>query len=148
MEEEVRSFIREYVESYGVERGIGWRKPLIAFADASDPLFLKLRKVASPKHMLPSQLLADAKTVISYFIPFREEIVLSNAGGGREASREWALAYIETNRLLEDLGEALARWLETLGFKAVPLPPTHNFDEERLVSEWSHKHVAYIAGLG
>ena len=26
--------------------------------------------------------------------------------------------------------------------------PTHNFDEAKLVSCWSHKHVAYVAGLG
>ncbi len=28
------------------------------------------------------------------------------------------------------------------------IPATHNFDERSLISDWSHKHVAFIAGLG
>ena len=27
-------------------------------------------------------------------------------------------------------------------------PATHNFDEVKLVSKWSHKHLAYLSGLG
>jgi epoxyqueuosine reductase QueG len=46
------------------------------------------------------------------------------------------------------LNEHLAGKLREKGFESVVLPPTHNFDEEKLVSDWSHKHIAYIAGLG
>jgi epoxyqueuosine reductase QueG len=28
------------------------------------------------------------------------------------------------------------------------IPATHNFDTQKLISDWSHRHVAYIAGLG
>jgi len=34
------------------------------------------------------------------------------------------------------------------GFDASTTPATHNFDEKKLVSRWSHKHLGYIAGLG
>ena len=33
-------------------------------------------------------------------------------------------------------------------FNSVTLPPTHNFNKKTLLSDWSHKHVAFIAGLG
>jgi ABC-type sugar transport system ATPase subunit len=28
------------------------------------------------------------------------------------------------------------------------IPPTHNFDQRSLMSDWSHRHVAYAAGIG
>jgi hypothetical protein len=38
--------------------------------------------------------------------------------------------------------------LEKSDFRSVILPPTHNFDEKKLISDWSHKHIGFIAGLG
>ena len=124
-----------------------WGKPVVAFADANDPLFLKLKDVVSETHKTPHDFLDSAKTVICYFIPFNEEIVKSNVNGAY-SSKEWATAYIETNRLIVDLNKYLSEKLEKFGYKTVILPPTHNFDEERFVSDWSHKHVGFVAGLG
>jgi epoxyqueuosine reductase QueG len=38
--------------------------------------------------------------------------------------------------------------LASRGFETKIMPATHNFNEKELLSDWSHKHVAYIAGLG
>lgn len=62
-------------------------------------------------------------------------------------SKEWATAYIETNKLIVRLNNCLSKELEKSGFKLL-IPPTHNFDEKKLTSDWSHKHIAFIAGLG
>ena len=124
-----------------------WREPLVAYASADDPLFHTLKDVVSPSHAMPKDLLQDAQTVIAYFLPFKKSLTKTNSHG-THASREWALAYIETNRLIVDLNIHLAEILDNWGFQTMKLPPTHNFDTERLVSDWSHKHVAYIAGLG
>lgn len=96
---------------------------------------------------MPKELLNEAKTVISYFVPFKEALVSSNSNG-IQCSEEWAIAYIETNKLISELNKFLSIKLEELNFKSVILPPTHNFDEKKLISDWSHKHIAYIAGLG
>jgi epoxyqueuosine reductase QueG len=56
--------------------------------------------------------------------------------------------YIETNRLILDLNGYLRDELEKMGFRTAILPATHNFDSERLISDWSHRHIARIAGLG
>lgn len=149
MREKIQDFTKEFVGDYSVENGTAtdWDEPLVAFADANDSLFLKLRAVVSETHSLPTSLLADAKTVVAYFVPFKKEVALSNVGGS-DCSREWAVAYIETNKLIVDLNRSLSQDLESSGFKSVILPPTHNFNEEELISDWSHKHVAYVAGLG
>jgi epoxyqueuosine reductase QueG len=149
MKEKIEEFVKNYVKAYGATKhtSTDWEEPLIAFADANDPLFRKLKEVVNANHALPSDLLNNAKTVIAYFIPFTKETTLSNIKGIK-ASKKWTIAYIETNQLIANVNEALSRMLNTCGFKAATTPPTHNFDERKLTSLWSHKHIAFIAGLG
>lgn len=149
MRGKIQDFIKEVVKNYRTENRTitDWDEPLVAFADANDPVFFELKTVVSESHNLPTDLLKDAETVISYFIPFKREIVLSNVDG-RNCSKEWAIAYIETNELILDLNLCLSEELEKSDFESFVLPPTHNFDEKKLISDWSHKHIAFIAGLG
>ena len=145
----IEKLIKEYVSSYQEKHHsiTGWEEPLIAFADARDPLFRKMKEVISSSHNLPTDLIPKAKTVISYFIPFKKEVVLSNIKN-MESSEAWAISYIETNKLISDLNRYINDQLQKLNYSSTLLPPTHNFDEQNLISDWSHKHVAYIAGLG
>jgi len=149
MKNQVEKFVKEYVTSYKshVHVHTNWGEPIVTFADAQDPFFPKLKEIVDPEHLLPCDLLADAKTVITYFVPFMKETVLSNSKE-KSASRQWAQSYIETNKLILDLNIALSNMLKKHGFKTATTLPTHNFDETKLVSSWSQKHVAYIAGLG
>ncbi|AEA47820.1 epoxyqueuosine reductase [Archaeoglobus veneficus] len=148
MEEKVREWIENFILEYSRSTGVNlWREPLVGFADSSDNAFEKLRTVVSEHHLIPEDALSGARSVIVYFIPFRREVVESNVKG-KHASRLWATAYIKTNRLISEINRYVARKLEVYGYESLVLPPTHNFDEQRLVSDWSHKHVAYIAGLG
>ena len=149
MKKQIEDFIKEYVSSYRLHVHVHtvWGEPVVAFADAKDPMFLKLKEIVDSTHFLPTDLLPDAKTVISYFIPFRKETAQNNSQG-TAASKQWAQAYTETNQLITKLNIALANMLCSRGFKTVATMPTHNFDKTKLVSCWSHKHVAYVAGLG
>ena len=124
-----------------------WKKPLAGFADAGDPLFAELKTAVRPSHGLPSDLLPGARTVIAYFLPFDPAIPRSNHRGDF-SSEVWAVAYIETNRLIAGINDQITGLLEEKGFRGTRLPATHNFDEAQLMSDWSHKHVAYIAGIG
>jgi epoxyqueuosine reductase QueG len=142
---EIISFADHYQRSEDIETR--WLKPLVGFADARDTLFPQLRSAVGPTHALPGDLLKGAQSVIAYFLPFEKNIALGNKGN-YYASRKWALAYIETNQLIIAINEYLAGVLKKDGAKAAILPPTHNFDKQRLISDWSHRHVAYIAGLG
>ena len=141
----ITNFIENYKKSFNYRTS--WGEPIIGFANTEDPLFIELKKVVNENHKLPNELLSQAKTVISYFIPFNHKVVLSNIKG-KKASIEWAFAYIETNELITELNDFLAKELKKENFKSIKIPPTHNFDKNLLVSYWSHKHIAYIAGLG
>ena len=149
MKDVVEKLIKEFVGSYQEKHhtATGWEEPLIAFAAARDPLFRQLKEVISKSHNLPTDLIPNAKTVISYFIPFKKEVVLSNIKN-KESSEEWVISYIETNKLIRELNDYINAQLKALNYSSTLLPPTHNFDKQSLISDWSHKHVAYIAGLG
>lgn len=125
-----------------------WREPLVAAASADDPLFQKLQEVVGPEHSLPRDLLAGARSVIVFFLPFQQWVGEQNDQAKGFSARSWAEAYVVTNRLIVAINDHLNTMVEDMGCLAVPTPPTHNFDQERLLSGWSHKHIAYIAGLG
>lgn len=124
-----------------------WRDPLVACADAGDPLFVRLREVAHQGHLQPSDLLDGARTVITYFMAFSPDTIRGNTAG-RFQSPGWALAYIETNELIVSINTGLTSLLVSRGYRAAAISPTHTFDRGTLLSAWSHRHAAYIAGLG
>lgn len=124
-----------------------WRDPIVGYALASDPLFERLRHVAHPGHLLPSDLLEKARTVIAFFLPFERPIPASNKTGTLP-SAQWATAYSETNELIALINARLVHVLGSRGYRAVTIPATHDFDAETLVSAWSHRHAGYVAGLG
>ncbi|MEJ5301117.1 MAG: epoxyqueuosine reductase [Thermodesulforhabdaceae bacterium] len=139
------------VETVGLAQSHGmtiWHDPIIACASADDPLFGHLKQAVSPDHLMPYDLLPGAKTVLVYFLPFVKEIGVDNSRAHPHASKLWAKVYVETNALVARINEKLSDFLALHGYRAVVTPATHNFDADRLLSRWSHKHVGFIAGLG
>ena len=149
MKQAIRAEIERFVSEYQYERKTrtGWGTPLVGFASATDPRFSELKTAISPTHAMPCDLLGKAASVVAFFLPFEKTLSKSNREG-QFASEDWALAYIETNRLIGDLSVRMKSFLEERGFPTRIIPATHNFDEEKLISDWSHRHVAKIAGLG
>ena len=140
----IKNFVAEYPQKEG-ERNI-WRKPLLATAKA-DERFDVLPRIAADDHSLPKDLLATAKSVVVFFVPFVKELAVENHKGNRPC-RYWGLAYESTNRLINGVCEDIRRYLQNKGYQAELTPATHNFDHVKLTSRWSHKHLGYIAGLG
>lgn len=140
----IAGFIREAVKRHPRP---WYRLPLVGFTSAQHPGFHELRKVVAPDHLLPEEILPGACSVIAFFIPFAPQLVLENASR-TDVARSWAEAYVETNRSIQDIYGQLSHALRPKGVRAEGVRPTHNFDPIRLVSRWSHKHVAYLCGLG
>lgn len=149
MKDKLEIIIKQFVKHYSETRKVQtkWKEPIIAYADAMDKMFYNLKEAVSASHALPKDLLTEAKTVVTYFIPFDELVVKSNIEG-KESSKIWVKAYIETNQLILDLNTNIRDELKELGYNSNIIPATHNFDEKKLISDWSHRHVAFIAGLG
>jgi len=147
---ELAEFIETTIKRVVSESGsvTGYREPLVGFAAADDPRFAELRRVAEPTHMLPQELLPGARSVVSFFLPFEERVVAANAQHKEQVAREWAVAYVETNELIARITAGLIEGLAEQGVRAAAEPATYNFDPVTLVSRWSHKSVAVVAGVG
>ncbi len=146
LESEIQSAISLWKEEH--DCADYWRRPLAAVASAHDPLLRKLRLIVDPEHALPEELLPSARSVIVFFIPFQKWVGEENGRSDPFAARSWAEAYVTTNLLIADINLHLRDCLARTGHQCATTPATHNFDEEKLISKWSHKHLAYIAGLG
>lgn len=149
MKQRVIQEIQEFVADYGISQHCSteWGEPVVGFADTHDPLFVKLREVVSETHALPTELLSDARSVIAFFLPFAKAVSLTNSKE-RVSSREWAAGYIETNELIAELNRHLSKLLAADGHHSATIPATHNWIEDKLISNWSHRHIAFITGLG
>jgi len=143
-----QEFILKTISVFEAENSIEkmWREPLVAALSAKNPLLPKLKE-AVIDHLFPEDILPGAKNIVVFFIPFETGIIKSNIQG-EVASEEWARAYILTNELLSFINETIEKELEQYGYRVGKVAPTHNFDEKTLISRWSHRHIAYLAGLG
>ena len=149
MEEKIKEIITSCVEnenSLFVEYNT-WRKPLISSIDANNQQINSLKAIVSKDHLLPHDILQDAKSIICFFIPFTDEINKSNISN-RISSKEWALTYIRTNTLIARISNEIELLMKSAGYTVGKIPATHNFDTKTLMSNWSHRHIAYFAGLG
>lgn len=125
----------------------GYRTPLVGCAAADDPVFLQMRNYTHSNHLYPDDLLPGARSVVAFFLPFTPQVVQANRAGKKPA-REWAVAYVETNRLIAEICQAVRDRLAGYDFRAAWVEPTYNFNREILMAAWSHRHAAYAAGLG
>ena len=144
----MKKFIAEIIQKTINQSGLSYyRVPLVGYAAASDPAFNDFQKFVGPHHLTPQDLMPDAKTVFAFFLPFQKQIIEHNRQG-ELASREWAEVYIATNHLINRIYADLERELRRAGVNFVSQSPTYEFDKELLVANWSHRHIAYVCGLG
>lgn len=123
--------------------------PLLGVAAASDPLFasLKERDVVGVRHKSPGEWVNGATTVIAYFLPFTPEVRTANRSGSLPAM-EWLYGRVEGEAFNNALRSFLVDYLRAAGYQAVAPALDSRFSVERNVSNWSERHVAFIAGLG
>lgn len=145
LREDLANLVREYVSQS--EDKEFYREPLVGFSSAKDQLFKNIKSNVGLEHLYPQDILPEAKTVISFFIPFSESIVSSNQAD-ESVSAEWAESYVKTNALINHISEKIIEYLNSIGIKAATIKATHNFDEKTLRAGWSHRSAAYAAGLG
>ena len=93
-------------------------EPLFGVAPADDPLFAELCRpeVVHPEEMLPCDWVPGAKSVVSFFLPFTERVVNSNAEG-TQTSEEWLHGRIEGQLAMAAFGERLKKFPRGRGLR-------------------------------
>jgi epoxyqueuosine reductase QueG len=123
--------------------------PMFGIAAANDPLFdtLKQEAVVGPDHRSPREWLPEAKSVVCYFLPLSEGIRASNRPLGCPSS-QWLYSRIAGEDLNIELQERLAAWFGEQGIQAILPVLDSRYDVRSRRSNWSVRHVGYVAGLG
>ncbi|MDC7239825.1 MAG: hypothetical protein PQJ50_05640 [Spirochaetales bacterium] len=146
LESQIRGLVQGCVRRSDPERKI-WRDSLTGFAQIDDRPFDRLRTWAGEGHLLPDDILPGAESVVSFFIPFTEEVTCSN-NEGTMASKDWGETYVRTRDLIDEIGFEITSILEAGGFNCGVHQERYDSTVKDLVSPWSHRHIAWLCGLG
>lgn len=166
----MKDLIREEIKKYVLTCKTNWSEeindywfdePITQFALADDPLFEEYKKIIGEYHLTPREAFEltfgkgsyHGGTVISIVLPINERIRKSNGGQKEWPSKEWALLRTFQVSFFSELANFLVKFLNEKGYKAVAPYQSEYFkrvNEPKTgpSSNWSERHIAYVAGLG
>lgn len=128
----------------GCEGMLIYEEPLIGFASADDPLFEEYKKphVIGENYLSPREWMEDTETIISFFLPFREEIRKSNRDNKIMSSKEWLHARFEGQNLLNIYTVRIRQWLEEQGVH-VCIPAIDERFAQKITPSWRESPAAW-----
>lgn len=149
MRAKLETFVKEIVKSCSEDPAVKsiWKEPIFAYASSKDPLFNDLKRIIGTYHKLPEDIMKDGQTVITYFIPIAKSIADSNIPG-YFSSEAWVFSYFETVELINGVNNGLQELFLKNGRKLAVTADHRSWDPKTMQCDWSHRHAAYIAGLG
>jgi len=134
-----------------------FEEPIFAFGSADDDGFnlLKDPSAIGEHFLLPSEWLPAANTVISYFLPFTDEVIKGNKTDKHWPSNEWLHGRIEGQSFVNSLSRYINSELINAGYQSIVPALDKRFwssKEDQILrsfsSNWSERHVAFVCGLG
>jgi len=140
--------------------------PLVGFVRGNDPIFDQYKEIIGPHHFTPYEIMKwqaenngveapEAKdlSVVSFVMPITRKTKKDNAAAAEWPAERWA----QTRLLGEIFSQTVVREIVTdlmsRGILAISPDVTSKFNKKRYpnvgwASPWSHRHIAYAAGLG
>ncbi|MDD2621010.1 MAG: 4Fe-4S binding protein [Syntrophomonadaceae bacterium] len=139
-----------------------FEKPIMGIALADDALFtyFKTPSIIGQHFMLPHEWLPEAKTVISFFLPFSEAVKKASRKVVYWPSAEWLHGRIEGQSFINKLCLHLQAALKSAGYNSLAPSLDRRFWantgrannssdlKASFSSNWSERHVAFVCGLG
>lgn len=140
--------------------------PLVGFVRGDDPLLADFKRIIGPHHYTPAEIMAwqaknngvsappaEELAVVSFIMP-----IVAATRADNSARSDWTAERWAQTRLLGEIGsQVIVREIVTdlmsRGVLAVSPDVTPLFNKKRYpavgwASPWSHRHMAYAAGLG
>lgn len=139
-----------------------WDQPFLGLAKGDDSYFGFLKEHIGPFHWspreafqlkYPGQINESTLSVVSIAFPQTMETKEAQAKEKVAPSREWIVTRGEWEPLMKEFSGKLTKKLEDMGIRSVSidlLPEFSRAQSDKLgtASTWSHRHIAYLAGLG
>jgi len=140
--------------------------PLVDFVRGDDPIFDDFKKIIGEHHFTPYEIMAwqarknkvepppaSELSVVSFVMPIKKETREENKQNREWTSERWAQTRLLGEIFSQNFVREIVTWLMDHGILAVSPDVTPMFNKKRYekvgwASPWSHRHVAYAAGLG
>jgi epoxyqueuosine reductase len=141
-------------------------EPLVGFVRGDDPIFQEYKRIIGPHHFTPEEIMAwqaernrvpapAAKdlSVVSFVLPITRKTKDENASSTVWPSQRWAqtrldgeqFSQVAVREIVEDL---MGRGILAVAPDATPMFNKKHYPGVGWASPWSHRHIAYAAGLG
>ncbi len=166
MKDQLISSIRDFVAGSYHNRMAGtevqyYDEPLVKFAATDDSLFEQYKEIIGPFHLTPREAFElefgegrfKDGAVISIVLPVSETIRKSNRVKKDFASPEWALLRTFGDEVfINQLVDSTVAYLQQQNLRALSPGRSKSFKifntESGATSNWSERHIAYVAGQG
>lgn len=136
--------------------------PIFGFGAPDDAYFnlFKQDSIIGPHYMPPREWLPEARTVISFFLPFSPAVKRATRKTKRWPSSEWLHGRIEGQAFINKLCARLSDSLNGAGHKSLApvlderfwaqmeAGPNSKHPGLPFTSAWSERHAAFVCGLG
>lgn len=137
-------------------------RPLIGVAAGEDPYYDFLKEHIGPFHWSPAEVFQlkypgpvsmEKLSVVSMAFPQSMEAKKAQSREQKCPSREWIVSRGEWEPMMKEFSGKLVTKLESMGIRCVSIDLQLEFSTMQsenlgLSSKWSHRHSAYLAGLG
>lgn len=128
--------------------------PIFAVGAVSDKIYESYKSPdAIGEHFLPPVCwLPSAKTVISYFLPYTEEVRVTNRASVPWPSDGWLHGRFEGQVFVKEFSQYIEKFLLDAGYQTVVPMLDSRFKTgspaTKFTSNWSERHIAFACGLG
>jgi epoxyqueuosine reductase len=141
-------------------------EPLVGFIRGDDPIFEEYKHIIGPHHFTPVEMAAWQAhlngveppaaadlSVVSFIMPITERTRKENAAEKEWPSERWAQTRLLGEIFSQEMVREIVTYLMGRGVLAVapdvtPLMRKQRYPVVGWASPWSHRHMAYAAGLG
>ncbi len=140
--------------------------PLVGFVRGDDPIFDTFKTVIGPHHFTPAEIMAwqaekngvqapraGDLSVVSFVMPITQKTRSDNRAQKTWPAERWAQTRLHGEIFSQLFVREIVTELMNHGVLAVSPDVTPMFNKKRYpevgwASPWSHRHMAYAAGLG
>jgi len=140
--------------------------PLVGFVRGDDPIFNTFKEVIGPHHFTPWEIMrwqaenngvkppeAHDLSVVSFVMPLTRNTKRDNAAASDWPAERWAQTRLSGEIFSQTIVREIVTDLMDQGVLAISPDVTPKFNKKRYpkvgwASPWSHRHIAYAAGLG
>ncbi len=140
--------------------------PMVGFVRGDDPIFDQFKKIIGPHHFTPFEIMKwqaenngvtppknEDLSVVSFVMPITRNTKKDNAALVDWPSERWAQTRLSGEIFSQTIVREIVTDLMSRGILAISPDVTPEFNKKRYpkvgwASPWSHRHIAYAAGLG